>query len=106
MRFQVRVTSAAERDMDEAFDWYLEQSSSAALSWQEQLAEALRSLETFPERCPLAPDHAFLRRAVRQLVFGRRRGPYRLLFEVGERKVFVLRLRHGARMLLDSPDDD
>ena len=106
MKFEVRVTAAADRDVEQAFDWYLEQSSTAALRWQQKLAEALESLESHPERCPLAPDHAFLRRTVRQLVFGSRRGAYRLLFEVRERKVFVLRLRHGARRLLNLSDDD
>lgn len=105
MRFEVRVTSAAERDIEQAFAWYLERSSSAAARWVEQLAKAITSLETFPERCPLASDQAFLRHSVRQLMFGSRHGSFRLLFEVREQIVFVLRLRHGARKLMDFPDD-
>lgn len=106
MKFDVLLTSLAERDVAEAFAWYLAQSPAAAVRWQEHLADALDSLETFPERCPLAPDRAFLRRTVRQLVFGGRGGEYRLLFEFQARQVYVLRLRHGARQLLVRPDDD
>lgn len=105
MRYEVLLTALAERDVNEAFSWYLAQSTAAAARWQEHLAAALESLEAFPERCPVAPDGAFLRRTVRQPVFGGRGGHYRLLFEVQGRKVYVLRLRHAARKLLDRPDD-
>jgi plasmid stabilization system protein ParE len=105
MKFTVRVTAAAERDVNEALDWYADRLQSAAERWLQLLADALASLETFPERCPIAPDQAFLRRTVRQLVFGRRQGAYRLLFEVQDRTVYVLRVRHGARRLLEETGD-
>jgi plasmid stabilization system protein ParE len=106
MKFNVFVTTAAEADISQALDWYADQSDSAAARWAQHLADALESLEAFPERCSIAPDRAFLRRTVRQLVFGGRAGRYRLLFEVQGGNVYVLRLRHGARQLLQEPGED
>jgi plasmid stabilization system protein ParE len=38
---------------------------------------------------------------LRQLLYGKRRGVYRILFEVRDNNVFILRVRHSAQALLD-----
>ena len=44
---------------------------------------------------------ALLDREVRQLLYGRRRQMYRILYEIRGETVYVLRLRHAARAYLD-----
>jgi plasmid stabilization system protein ParE len=59
--------------------------------WAARLLDAYATLETFPDRCPVAPD-AF-RLGLRHIIVGE----YRALFAVKGRVVFVLRIRHGRR---------
>lgn len=106
MTFAVRFTQAAERDIVAVIDWYASQSTTAAEKWLSGLGHATRSLERLPERCGLAPDHAFFRRAVREHVFGSRSGRYRLLFEIRGDTVIVLRVRHAAQSPLQDIDDE
>jgi hypothetical protein len=58
---------------------------------------AVQSLEEQPERCGLAPEAEDLGLALRQLLFGKRQGLWRILFTVEGNTVNVLHLRHAAR---------
>jgi plasmid stabilization system protein ParE len=58
---------------------------------------AFLSLESFPERCPVAPESEFFDHDIRQLIYGKRQHTYRILFDVGGKKVRILHIRHGAR---------
>lgn len=97
----VRITARALSEIDEALDWIAERSPSAATRWLDKLMEAVDSLEENPERCGLAPESDWYPGELRQLLYGRRRGIYRVLFEVRERTVYILRVRHGAQHLLE-----
>lgn len=68
--------------------------------------ESLHSLDRSPYRCPLARESRKARRAIRCLLFGKRRDVYRILFEVDETKrvVWILHIRHSARRDLNSKD--
>jgi plasmid stabilization system protein ParE len=101
MPHSVRITARALREIDEALDWLIARSRPAALRWHQRLTEAIRSLEDHPERCPFAPEEAWYQGSLRQLLHGRRRGTYRLLFEIRGDTVYVLRVRHGAQALLE-----
>ena len=59
----------------------------------------LYSLESFPYRCPLAREAGESKREIRCLLFGKRGGVYRILYEVDEtpQTVWILHIRHGAR---------
>jgi hypothetical protein len=55
-----------------------------------------------PTRCPSAPESKRLRRDIRQLLYGKRPGVYRIIFRIEEKAkggplVRVLHIRHGAR---------
>jgi plasmid stabilization system protein ParE len=62
--------------------------------------EAVLSLQDNPDRCRLAPEAEFYPGQLRQLLYGKRRGIYRILFEVQGDTVYVLRVRHGSQALL------
>lgn len=94
----------AVRDLDEATGWIAAQSAVAAERWFTAIEARIRSLARFPERCPRAREAAGFRHEVRQLVFGRRRGRYRILFTVGAGVVHVLHVRHGARPVMTAAE--
>jgi plasmid stabilization system protein ParE len=101
MAHTVRITARALREIDEALEWLTERSLPAASRWHEQLLEAIRSLSNNPQRCGLASESAWYPGELRQLLAGKRRGVYRVLFEVRGDVVYVLRVRHSAQKLLE-----
>ena len=84
--------------MKDAFEHIAEESSpQRARDWAAGLLGALSSLKRFPTRCPLAPENEFFPQEIRQLLYGRGRGVYRVLFRVIDGVVSVLHIRHGAQ---------
>jgi hypothetical protein len=61
-------------------------------------------LEENPERCAEAPDAEWHGAGLRQLLHGKRRYIYRILFEIRGDVVVVFRVRHRAQDLL-GPED-
>jgi hypothetical protein len=62
---------------------------------------AILSLEELPRRCPLAPEAEGLAVELRQLLYGKRAGQYRILSRVYDEldppRVRVVAIRHCAR---------
>ena len=96
MTYQVVLTDRAARDLDEAYRWCAERAPEAAVGWYNGFIDALNSLVSNPERCPVAAEGRKLSIEIRQLLYGRRRS-YRALFLVREQTVVVLHIRHTAR---------
>lgn len=108
MAYRVDISQPATADAENAFLWVRAQSEEKAAVWLQGLLKAVNSLEKFPERCPLAPEsHAFLVE-VRQLLYGKGRRQYRVLFGISidpntnENVVLIYRIRHGAQRYLNS----
>jgi plasmid stabilization system protein ParE len=104
MTCSVRITARALREIDQALAWLSERSPAAAARWHRQILAAVRSLESNPERCGLAPESAWYPGEIRQFLHGKRQGVYRILFEVRGDTVFILRIRHSAQALLEPGD--
>jgi len=100
MHYEVIILPSAEHDIAEAYEWLAEQDEEAAIPWYNRLREVIFSLDTFPERCPLAPESKFLNAEIRETFHGRRQHKYRILFTVSGNEVHVLHVRHGARLSL------
>ena len=98
--YQVIILPTAECDISEAYEWLAEQDAEAAIRWYNRLLEVIFSLNTFPERAPLAPESDFFNVEIREIFHGRRQHKYRILFTVSENEVHVLHVRHGARLTL------
>ena len=98
--YQVIILPSAERDIGEAYEWLAEQDAEAAIRWYNRLLEVFFSLDTFPERCPLAPESDFFNVEIREIFHGRGQYKYRILVTVSEKEVHVLHVRHGARLAL------
>jgi plasmid stabilization system protein ParE len=100
MRYRIIIQSSAWDEIREAYRWLYERSPTAANRWRSGLLRAVLSLETHPRRCPLAPENDSFGEEIRQLLYGRRWGVYRILFVVEEDIVSVLYVRHSARQPL------
>ena len=82
MAHEVRITARALREIDQALKWLSDRSRTAALRWHEQLLDAVCSLENNPHWCGRAPESERFPGEIRQLLYGKRRGAYRIRFEV------------------------
>ncbi len=57
MTYQVEVLPQALGDIELAYRWMADKlGAQVAEDWYDELMEAVRSLEQFPNRCPIAPE--------------------------------------------------
>src|SRR5438105_2714104 len=100
MNFRVIVQPRAEAELAAAYEWITERSPGGAAGWLDGLQTAIDSLEAYPRRCPSAPENDAFEEEVRQLLYGRRHGIYRVVFLIRDNTVYILTIRHGARQPL------
>jgi len=96
--YQVALADTAKADVNQIYDWVIEQAPRRGPEWFEELIDCLYSLEELPHRCPLAREAEIAKREIHCLLFGKRRNVYRILYEIDEPRhtVWVLHIRHGA----------
>lgn len=104
MKFRVEVTESAQEQIEKYYNWYQESIPSFAAPWLDKLFETLDTLKQFPNRCQLAPEHDEFREEVRQLLYGKRRKAYRILFTLQNDTVYVLYVRHHAEARLTAEE--
>jgi plasmid stabilization system protein ParE len=96
--YRVVVTARARADTVEALRWLAERSPAAAARWYAGLEKAIAKLSTLPERHPIAEDESEqLGITLRQMLYGRRRGVYRLFFSIEGETVTLHYVRHSAQ---------
>jgi plasmid stabilization system protein ParE len=104
MAYQVEVLPQALGDIELAYRWMADKlGAQVAEDWYDELMEAVRSLEQFPNRCPIAPEAPEVGQSLRQLLVGKR---YRVMFVVEGERVSVLYVRHTSRAWLTDEFDD
>jgi len=111
MKYRIEISSVAESEADSAF-LHLSQitSSSQASQWYAGLLQTIDSLSQMPKRCPLARENEYFSQEIRQLLYGRGRNSYRILFTILEGKevstVRILHIRHAAQQILGEIPDE
>ncbi|HEY9608185.1 MAG TPA: hypothetical protein V6C93_02410 [Allocoleopsis sp.] len=67
----------------------------------------IATLQEKPRRCALAVEHEIFPEEVRQLLYGKFKNMYRVLFTIRDITVYVLYVRHSAQapLTLDDLDD-
>lgn len=100
MTYQVRVHRLARLDLRDAYEWTHQRAPNTVDRWFDRFREAIGSLESHPERCPLAAENAKVSMEVREMHFGRRPNVFRVIFHIDGNCVRVLRIRRGQRRLL------
>lgn len=101
MTYRVIPTTAADRELEDAYHYIASDNPAAAAKWYNGCLAAMRSLGEFPNRCPLAPENDEFAEEIRHLIFGN----YRILFTICGDEVHVLHVRHGARKPIDPHDN-
>ena len=108
MSFGIIFQPRAEQDLKDAALFLLDRtrSSTIALRWLRGIRSKINTLKTSPHRCPVDPDSAAYGQEVRVLIYGKRRGVYRVLFTIRDDIVYILTVRHSAqRRLADEIDE-
>lgn len=113
MTYRIEISSIAEAAADRIFLRLSKVvSSEQASQWYEGLLEAIESLSVMPKRCSLAKENEYFSQEIRQLLYGKKRNLYRILFTVLEDSstVRILHIRHALQPAigeaLDETDTD
>lgn len=107
MTFQVEITPIAEKQIEQAYRWYRELNPEFADIWFRGLMNSIATLQEKPQRCALAVEHEIFLEEVRQLLYGKSKNIYRVLFTIRDTIVSVLYVRHAAQapMTVDDLED-
>lgn len=105
MNYRIEISSIAEAEADSAFLRLSPISSSIKASqWYSGLLEAIASLSQMPKRCPLARENEHFSQELRQLLYGRGRNSYRVIFTILEGQdistVRILHIRHAYQQTI------
>jgi plasmid stabilization system protein ParE len=99
MKFQVVVTARAKQNLRDAYSWAAERAPHTAALWLQRFERELQTLADSPDRFQLAHENAFVEPEIRQMIFGRRQGAYRVLFTVlGKRGASSSHSARGTRL--------
>jgi plasmid stabilization system protein ParE len=99
MKYRIELAATAKADIREAARWLRDQASdSVADKWLVGLNKAINTLQTRPQRCPVAAENEKFPEEIRELLHGRRKtGKHRIIFTLTDDTVVVLYVRHTAR---------
>ena len=105
MTYLIEIYSVAEAQADSAFLLLSQMTSpEKAREWYEGLLKAIESWSAMPKRCPIARENQYFSKEIRQLLYGKGRNSYRIIFTIAESEdvsaVRVLHIRHAAQQTL------
>ena len=105
MAYLVRTLPPAEADAERIYDWVISRAPHRGPMWFNGLEAAVASLAENPQRCHRAPEAKEFDEDIRQLLYGKRHGTYRILFRIDEsaKRVDILHIRHGSQEHLRRP---
>jgi toxin ParE1/3/4 len=104
MPYLVHITDRAVADVTDAVNRISQQAPQAAANWHARLLARIQKLEESPHSNPLADEAAEVGIELREMLFGKRSGIWRILFTVQGDSVNVLHIRHAARERLTGED--
>lgn len=105
-KYQVIIQQEAEQGIKQAYYWVSNYSPRQARQWLEGIYQAIMSLAKMPLRCSLAFENNFFEAEIRQLLYGKGKNTYRILFTVTGTTVQVLHVRHAAQQPLSPSDEE
>ncbi len=98
MTYRVVFTARARTDILEQFRYLVDRSPDAAARWYSGIEKSIATLSKLPERHPIAQDETEqFGMTLRQMLYGRRPGVFRILFSVDGNTVTLHYVRHSAR---------
>jgi plasmid stabilization system protein ParE len=111
MSYRIDFSSTAKAEADAAFLRFSQFAQpERAQEWYQGLMKAVSSLQQMPNRCGLARENDFFSQEVRQLIYGRGKSTYRVLFTILEDQkvptVRILHVRNAAQRTVGEAEDD
>lgn len=102
MTYEVLFTPTARLEALTAAEYIAAHSPANAVRWYEGLEHAILCLDTFPERCPRAPESDFLHEELRHYIYK----SHRIIFRIEEdaKIVRILHVHHSARRAIGESD--
>lgn len=98
MTYRVVFTARARADAIKQFHFLADRSPAAAARWYTGLEKAIAKLGKMPERHPVAEDESEqVGIPLRQMLYGRRPGVFRILFSIEGDTVTLHSIRHSAQ---------
>ncbi|MEO0531295.1 MAG: hypothetical protein AAF266_12080 [Planctomycetota bacterium] len=105
--YRVTLSLSVQQTISDYQDYVAVRSGSLSTAddWSDSIIARLQSLETVPDRFPVATEYGSLTYEARQMILGRYIATYTILPDVGE--VRVIGFRHAAKLprVGDLPDD-
>lgn len=111
MKYRIEISSVAEAEADGAFLRLSQVTSpTKASQWYSGLLQAIKSLSQMPKRCPLARENEYFSQEIRQLLYGRGRNSYRVLFTILESQdmstIRILHIRHASQQTIGEDPEE
>ncbi len=111
MKYRIEISSVAEAEADSIFLRLSQVTSPAKASqWYSGLLQAIESLSQIPKRCPLARENEYFSQEIRQLLYGRGRNSYRVLFTILEGQdmstIRILHIRHASQQTIGEDPEE
>ena len=100
MEFQVKLTRNAKLEIESAYLWLKNLNPNSADQWFRDLMNTIATLQDKPKRFALARENDDFPEEIRQIVYGKSRNKYRIIFTIREDIVYILYLRHSAQSLI------
>lgn len=100
----VLTTPRAEAELEDYLAWVSKRAPLTAHKWYARLLEKVQSLEDNAEQWPLAEEADDLKLPLREVLFGKRSGVFRILFVIDGNTVNVLRICRARRRRLRRGD--
>ncbi len=98
MTYRIIIEPTARQGIREAVRWKTANvSPTLAARWYNRLLRKIDTLKTHPTRCPLAAENDKFPEEIRQLLYGKRRNTYRIIFTIRPDTVHVLYVEHAAK---------
>ncbi|WP_231516768.1 type II toxin-antitoxin system RelE/ParE family toxin [Planktothrix paucivesiculata] len=95
--FQVKLTQNAKLEIESAYLWLKNLNPNYADQWFRDLMNTIATLQDQPKRFALARENDDFPEEIRQIIYGKSRNKYRIIFTIREDIVYILYLRHSAQ---------
>lgn len=97
MKYAVIFQDTAIRSLETIYRTIAQDQPANAARYAARLRKACEGLKSFPKRCPLAYENGLGGLEIRHLIFDN----YRIIFSVQDKAVYILAIRHTARLPLE-----
>ncbi len=104
MEYRVVITTPADRDFRDHFEWIRQRSIQGSENWRARIISGIRSLSKNPDQHSAARESSAFPVTIRCLLVGKQRSSFRILFHIADDEVRILAIRRPAQDFL-RPDD-